>query len=295
MAVLLDPDTSELIFQFEGHKQLSSSIRLRNTIEKHVAFKIQCTRSRRYGVKPWIGILSPGGCCEVTVFTTHAPKRAPTNMQTWESRDIFKIQSVIARPGTTKEDAPNLFNSAVAHMIEESRLQVVYTLPQAQVAPLDTHNLTESSLATISEVTDSVVKNQNNELQVDESGSIVEVSTSQLVHNSVRCRNIQIGALILKCFICTFIVVVSYYLMKQTFSLIRTLTKLMVMLMMKMVTKLVSESIEDWVAKTLICVFMSLVCKYDQVMDLTNWKTKFIQNANKLKDKMINFNLLCFS
>ncbi|XP_075478426.1 uncharacterized protein LOC142519328 [Primulina tabacum] len=295
MAVLLDPDTSELIFQFEGNKQLSSSIRLRNTIENHVAFKIQCTRPRRYGVQPWIGIISPGGCCEVTVFTTHAPRRAPTNMQTWESRDTFKIQSVVARPGTTKEDAPNLFNSAVAHMIEESRLQVVYTLPQAQVAPLDSHNLTESSLATISEVTNSVVKNQNNELQVDESESIVEVSTSQVVHNSVRCRNIQIGALILKCFICTFIVVVSYYLMKQTFSVIRTLAKLMVMLMMKMVTKLVSESIEEWVAKTLICVFMSLVYKYDRVMDLTNWKTKFIQNANKLKDKMINFNLLCFS
>ncbi|XP_073030280.1 uncharacterized protein [Primulina eburnea] len=295
MAVLLDPDTSELIFRFEGNKQLSSSIRLRNTIENHVAFKIKCTKPRRYGVQPWIGIISPGGCCEVTVFTTHAPRRAPTNMQTWESRDIFKIQSVIARPGTTKEDAPNLFNPAVAHMIEESRLQVVYTLTQAQVAPLDAHNLTESSLAKISEVTNSVVKNQNNELQVDESGSIVEVSTSQVVHNSVRCRNIQIGALILKCFICTFIVVLSYYLMKQTFSLIRTLTKLMVMLMMKMVTKLVSESIEDWVAKTLICVFMSLVCKYDRVMDLTNWKTKFIQNANKLKDKMINFNLLCFS
>lgn len=70
------------------------------------------------------------------------------------------------------------------------------------------------------------------------------------------------------------------------------MTKPMVMLMMKTVTKLVSEWIEDWVAKTLICVLMSLVYKYDRVVDLTNWKTKFIQNANKLKDKMMKFNLL---
>ncbi|XP_075488735.1 vesicle-associated protein 1-2-like [Primulina tabacum] len=273
MALLLDSETSELMFRLEGNKELSSSIKLRNTTENHVAFKVLCTKRRRYGVQPWIGVLSPGGSCEVTV-KTQAPRRAPTSMQTWQGRDIFKIQSVFARPGTTKEDAPNLFNTAVAHMIEESKLQVVYTLPQAQVATLDAHNLRES-LATS---------------EVDEPGSIVEATASQEIQISVRDRNIiRVGGLILMCFIGIFIVVVSYYLMKQTCSLIWTLTESMVMLMMKMVTKLVSESIEDWVAKTVICVFMSIVYKYeerlrhimlrvwDQVLGLTNREIEFIQ------------------
>ncbi|XP_073123554.1 vesicle-associated protein 1-1-like isoform X2 [Henckelia pumila] len=294
MVLLLEPDTSELIFHFEGENQLSSSFRLRNTTENHVAFKILCTRPRRYGVKPWIGILSPGGCCDVKV-KSQAPRRAPpTNMQTSQSGDTFQILSVPARPGTTKEDAPNLFNTTVAHLIKESRLGVVYPLSQAQVAPpLDAQNSRESSATTS---------------KVDESGSIVEASASQMVHNSVRGWNVHVGALILKCCICTFIVVVSCYLMKQTFSLICVLAKSMVMLMWKTLAKLVSEYIEDWVARTLICISMSLVCKYqewlrimlfarvwDPVMDLTNWKTKCIQNVNKLKDKMINFNLLYFS
>ncbi|XP_073027408.1 vesicle-associated protein 1-2-like [Primulina eburnea] len=273
MGLLLDCETSELMFRLEGNKQLSSSIKLRNTTENHVAFKVLCTKRRQYGVQPWIGVLSPGGSCEVTV-KTQAPRRAPTSMQTWQGRDIFKIQSVLARPGTTKEDAPNLFNTAVAHMIEESKLQVVYTLPQAQVATFDAHNL-RGSLATS---------------KVDEPGSIVEASPSQVIQISVRDRNInRVGGWILMCFIGTFIVVVSYYLMKQTCSLIWTLMESMVMLMMKMVTKLVSESIEDWVAKTVICVFMSFVYKYeerlrhimlrvwDQVLGLTNREIMFIE------------------
>ncbi|XP_073312730.1 uncharacterized protein [Primulina huaijiensis] len=262
MALLLDSETSELLFRVEGNKQLSSSIKLRNTTENHVAFKVLCTKRRRYGVQPWIEVLPPGGSCEVTV-KTQAPRRAPTSLQTWKGRDIFKIQSVLARPGTTRADAPNLFNTAVAHMIEESKLQVVYTLLQAQVATLDDHNLRES-LAT-SEVTNSVVKNQHKDLQVDEPGSNIEASESQVIQISVRDRNInRVGGLILMCFIGTFVVVVSYYLMKQTCSLIWTLTESMVMLMMKMVMKLVSESIEDWVAKTVICVFMSIVYKYEE-------------------------------
>ncbi|XP_073312731.1 uncharacterized protein [Primulina huaijiensis] len=248
MALLLDSETSELLFRVEGNKQLSSSIKLRNTTENHVAFKVLCTKRRRYGVQPWIEVLPPGGSCEVTV-KTQAPRRAPTSLQTWKGRDIFKIQSVLARPGTTRADAPNLFNTAVAHMIEESKLQVVYTLLQAQVATLDDHNLRES-LATS---------------EVDEPGSNIEASESQVIQISVRDRNInRVGGLILMCFIGTFVVVVSYYLMKQTCSLIWTLTESMVMLMMKMVMKLVSESIEDWVAKTVICVFMSIVYKYEE-------------------------------
>ncbi|KAG8382423.1 hypothetical protein BUALT_Bualt05G0075700 [Buddleja alternifolia] len=150
---LLNFEPQELSFPFELNKQLSSSIQLWNNTQNPVAFKLLSTNPKKYGVRPRIGVLLPGSACEITV-TMVAMREAPHNMR---CKDKFMIQSAVASPGSTTEDARKMFNKEAGHIFQESKLRVVYCKPTESSA-------IENSNSNNSEVTELIVEPHDNVL-----------------------------------------------------------------------------------------------------------------------------------
>ncbi|KAI3453493.1 hypothetical protein Pfo_010156 [Paulownia fortunei] len=362
---LLNFEPSELSFSFELNKQLSSSIRLLNKTQNHLAFKLLTTNPRNYGVRPRIGILLPGSACDITV-TARVVREAPHNMR---CKDKFMIQSAVASPGATMEDARKMFNKEAGHVFQECKLQVVYSKPTESSFGV---SVMENSNSNVPEVTNHVVEPHDNVLQMstrkllhvqprelqfplslnkelscslqlsnvtenqvafkvknvspkylvqpnigillpqstynitvriaaqskipsdiqsedkfliqsvvapaaatkediildmfDKARSPIEEYELQLVYISKQENNSnRIVALILRCLIISLLGLVSCYLMKQTLSLIWSLTMVAIMLMIKMIKKLVSDSVEDWIVKTLLHIFMHLFGHKDNI------------------------------
>ncbi|KAL0446279.1 UNVERIFIED_CONTAM: Vesicle-associated protein 3-1 [Sesamum latifolium] len=69
----------------------------------------------------------------------------------------------------------------------------------------------------------------------------------------------DVAELILRGIVVSLLGLVSCFLMKQTLSLIWSLAMVGMMLMIKMIKKLVSDSVEDWIVKTLLYIFMHLL------------------------------------
>lgn len=72
-------------------------------------------------------------------------------------------------------------------------------------------------------------------------------------------KSADVAELILRGIVVSLLGLVSCYLMKQTLSLIWSLAMVGTMLMFKMIKKLVSDSVEDWIVKTLLYIFMHLL------------------------------------
>ncbi|XP_011070115.1 vesicle-associated protein 1-4 [Sesamum indicum] len=337
---LLGFEPPELSFPFELDKQLSCSMRLLNKTENHVAFKLLTTNPKKYGVRPRIGILAPGSACDITV-TMRAVKEAPQNMR---CKDKFMIQSAVASPDATKEDALNMFNRDAGHVFQESKLRVVYSNPTVEAPamenpnpngpemrklldiqpsklqfPLSLNKELSSSLQ-LSNVTDNHVafrisaspkylvqpkvgiilpqstcditvrmQAQNkvlSEMQSEDkfliqsvtlsAGTTTEDNIADAVFDGARFpieeremqvvyipkqenKSADVAELILRGIVVSLLGLVSCYLMKQTLSLIWSLAMVGTMLMFKMIKKLVSDSVEDWIVKTLLYIFMHLL------------------------------------
>ncbi|KAH6836315.1 hypothetical protein C2S53_002233 [Perilla frutescens var. hirtella] len=220
---LLNYEPPELSFQFDQNKQPTSSIRLLNETDNYVSFKLKSTNPRNYVVRPRIGILLPRSTCEIKVTTiTKSLREAPHNMR---CRDKFMIQSALAAPDTTLENARKLFDKEARHLFQESILRVVYIRP------------TESSPGTsVIENTDLPALEVNNpgiaELLDDGDGvqvtsCVTEPHGKDSKEDNINRRGESIlrgvisnctGESILKEVIGSLLVLVSLYLMKQTIS-----------------------------------------------------------------------------
>ncbi|KAL8114431.1 vesicle-associated protein 1-2-like [Apium graveolens] len=130
---LLSIEPTELKFQFELKKQISSTLQLLNKTDNHVAFKVKTTNPKKYCVRPNTGVVSPGSMCDIMV-TMQAQKEAPPDMQ---CKDKFLLQSVIAPAGATaKEITPEMFSKEAGHVVEECKLRVVYVAPPQPPSPV---------------------------------------------------------------------------------------------------------------------------------------------------------------
>ncbi|PIN05391.1 VAMP-associated protein involved in inositol metabolism [Handroanthus impetiginosus] len=115
--------------------------------------------------------------------------------------------------------------------------------------------LIQSVVATTAATTEDLIHDM-----LDEASSPIEERELQVVCISkLENKGDCVDELILKGIIISLLGLVSCYLMKQTLSLIWSLTMLAIMLMMKMIKKLVSESLEDWVVKTLLSIILHFV------------------------------------
>ncbi|KAL1568963.1 vesicle-associated protein 1-4-like isoform X1 [Salvia divinorum] len=279
--LLLNYDPPELSFQFDHNRQLSSSVRLLNKTDNYVAFKLKSTNPRYYVVRPRIGILLPRSTCEIKV-TMRALMESKYSMR---SKDKFMIESVSAAPDTTVEDARKLFDKESGHPFQEFILRVSYSRstessPEAPVI--------ENTDVSAPEVNNSVVEPHENGLQVASSSTDSHDNDLLVTNNVNELRSIDSQEKditrscesILKGFIsyCTgesrevigsLLILVSLYLMKQTISWIWSLVMFVAMVIIKMIKKLVSDSVEDWIVKTLLHVVMYILFRRKDNTGLT--------------------------
>ncbi|XVF51729.1 hypothetical protein PTKIN_Ptkin04bG0208400 [Pterospermum kingtungense] len=130
---LLSIDPLELKFPFELRKQISCSLQLSNKTDNYVAFKVKTTNPKKYCVRPNTGIVLPRSTCDILV-TMQTQKEAPPDMQ---CRDKFLLQSVKANDGATAKDiTAEMFNKEAGHVVEESKLKVVYVSPPQPPSPV---------------------------------------------------------------------------------------------------------------------------------------------------------------
>ncbi|CAI0383257.1 unnamed protein product, partial [Linum tenue] len=117
----------------ELKKQISSSLQLSNKTDSYVAFKVKTTNPKKYCVRPNTGIVPPRSACDVIV-TMQAQREMPLELQ---CKDKFLLQSVVASPGATAKDvSAEMFNKEAGHLVEESKLRVVYVAPPGPPSPV---------------------------------------------------------------------------------------------------------------------------------------------------------------
>ncbi|KAK6118965.1 hypothetical protein DH2020_047303 [Rehmannia glutinosa] len=96
-------------------------------------------------------------------------------------KDKFMIQSAVASPGATMEDAGKMFNKEAGHVFRECKLRVVYSKPteSSSGAPL-----IENQKPGVLEVTEPVVEPHDNNLQLNkEAGHVSHECKLQVVYS----------------------------------------------------------------------------------------------------------------
>nr|AFK46923.1 unknown [Lotus japonicus] len=130
---LLRIDPLELKFTFQLKKQISCSLQLTNKTDEYVAFKVKTTNPKKYCVRPNTGVVLPRSTCDVIV-TMQAQKEAPPDMQ---CKDKFLLQCVKVNDGVSPKDiTAEMFNKESGHVVEESKLRVVYVSPPQPPSPV---------------------------------------------------------------------------------------------------------------------------------------------------------------
>ncbi|KAL5566994.1 hypothetical protein UlMin_030158 [Ulmus minor] len=122
---LLEIQPKELKFLFELKKQSSCSVRLSNTTDCYVAFKVKTTSPKRYCVRPNVGVVMPKSTSEFTV-TMQVPRTFPNDL---ECKDKFLIQSTIVSDVTTDEDITASMFVKDGKYVEEKKLKVILISP----------------------------------------------------------------------------------------------------------------------------------------------------------------------
>ncbi|XP_057810424.1 vesicle-associated protein 1-2-like [Salvia miltiorrhiza] len=224
---LLNIEPRELSFRFELMVKASCTIRLSSNSSRHVAFKVMTTSPQKYFVKPNLGILSPGSTCDVEVIM-RAPEEIPPNM---ECRDKFLIKSVVAGPDDTVVRVKKLFNDR-AHAVGDYKLRVVYVLPQHQQSPNFDRTGRGSSL------NGSILQERSL------SGTQLEDINNERVVDNLYVKGIAI----------IFVGLIFLYLIMRILPVIWSWSLVVTFFVMKMAKRLVSDSVEDWVVKTLVYI-----------------------------------------
>ncbi|KAK1367569.1 vesicle-associated protein 2-1 [Heracleum sosnowskyi] len=124
--VSIIPD--ELRFQFDLEKQVFCDLKVANTTDEHVAFKVKTTSPKKYFVRPNTGVIQPWDSCLIRV-TLQAQKEYPPDMQ---CKDKFLLQSTkVSQQTDIDELPPNTFTKESGKVVEDCKLRVVYIFPQS--------------------------------------------------------------------------------------------------------------------------------------------------------------------
>ncbi|KAK4389482.1 Vesicle-associated protein 1-3 [Sesamum angolense] len=160
----------------------------------------------------------------LVVLTMRAPKEIPPNM---ECKDKFLIKSVVTSPGATVEATRRLFNEK-GLLVEECKLRVLYISPSlGQSSNFERPEASSLPNATL------------------QRGNLNDYEVIQRQDRN----GIQFGDLFMKGVTVVLVGLIFGYLM---LPLIWSLIFMITMLAIKMINKLVSDSVEDWVVKTLL-------------------------------------------
>ncbi|XP_071689914.1 vesicle-associated protein 2-1-like isoform X2 [Rutidosis leptorrhynchoides] len=121
---LVSVDPEELRFQFELEKPSHCDLKVSNTTDTNVAFKVKTTSPKKYFVRPNTGVIQPRDSCTIRV-TLQAQLEYPPDMQ---CRDKFLLQSTPVPPNSEDllELPQNTFTKEPGKQLEEYKLKVVY-------------------------------------------------------------------------------------------------------------------------------------------------------------------------
>nr|XP_043629411.1 vesicle-associated protein 2-1 [Erigeron canadensis] len=120
---LVNVDPEELRFQFELEKPSHCDLKVSNTTDKNIAFKVKTTSPKKYFVRPNTGVIQPWESCIIRV-TLQAQLEYPPDMQ---CRDKFLLQCTPVSTSSDTEELPqNTFAKEAGKQLEEYKLKVVY-------------------------------------------------------------------------------------------------------------------------------------------------------------------------
>ncbi|XP_075101929.1 vesicle-associated protein 2-1 [Nicotiana tabacum] len=112
--------------KIELEKQSYCDLKVTNSTEHCVAFKVKTTSPKKYFVRPNTGIIHPWDSCFIRV-TLQAQKEYPPDMQ---CKDKFLLQSTVVN-NDSDELSPDTFNKDSGRTVEECKLRVVYISPHS--------------------------------------------------------------------------------------------------------------------------------------------------------------------
>ncbi|KAL8552737.1 hypothetical protein ACS0TY_001426 [Phlomoides rotata] len=214
----IEPD-QELSFHIEVGKQASSAIRLCNNSQNHVAFKFMSSNPRKMlYVRPRTEIISPRSCCDVEV-TMAAPEEAPSDMQ---CNDNILIKSVVVHLWYTVEQSQQLFKK---NKYEDGdwKLRVVYVLSNHDRSGEEGASLNGS---TVQE------RSLNDTEQQDRNGR-------------------RVGDLLTRGLTIVFLCLIFGYILVKMLPIIWSLTFMITVFVINMGRRVVSDSIQDWIARAM--------------------------------------------
>lgn len=117
-----------LHFLYEPGKQVSSALKIKNTSNCVVAFKIQTNSPKSCFMRTPGGILTPGETLvDPVVKFLEPPEKSRAQKK---SKELFRIVSVKVKQGT--EFTPELFEESKDIVAVEQTLDVVYLNPESQ-------------------------------------------------------------------------------------------------------------------------------------------------------------------
>jgi len=131
MSIQLEP--SELSFQRPFNREVTQTLRIKNTLYEPVAFKVKTTAPKQYCVRPNSGRVEAGETVEVQVHLQPMQKEPPLD---YKCRDKFLVQSV---PISADREAVNV-QAIWSHVeknereaIKERKIRVIF-LAEGQTA-----------------------------------------------------------------------------------------------------------------------------------------------------------------
>ncbi|KAJ4302399.1 phosphatidylinositol-binding protein scs2 [Collariella sp. IMI 366227] len=129
MSVEIDPQ--ELGFRRPFTVEVSQVLRIRNTNNHAVAFKVKTTAPKQYCVRPNSGRIEPGNDVEVSVLLQAMRQEPPLDTK---CRDKFLVQSVAITADKEFANVAQIWDSVEKSAIQEKKIRVSW-LPPSEEGP----------------------------------------------------------------------------------------------------------------------------------------------------------------
>lgn len=125
------------------NRVITNILKLQNTTNNFVAYKVKTTAPKRYCVRPNLGLISPGDTVEVQVLLNYI-KDPPTNL---ECKDRFQVQSIVLDDASKqKVNLKDLFVNTAQERIIKQRLKCRFAPVSKPKATIETPDLEKEAL-----------------------------------------------------------------------------------------------------------------------------------------------------
>ncbi|KAJ5915083.1 hypothetical protein N7454_011195 [Penicillium verhagenii] len=131
----VDIDPQELSFKRPFNQEVCQVLRLGNTTQEPLVFKVKTTAPKHYCVRPNSGRVEPGEQVEVQVLL-QAMKEEPASDA--KCKDKFLVQSVAVTKDMEFANVTSIFEKASKSAVVERKIRVVWLAPtEVKQEPLD--------------------------------------------------------------------------------------------------------------------------------------------------------------